>query len=113
MKTANFTAHPILFLHGKYLLKEVVDIRWCDLDCVSIAPELCEEFNTRVNIYTRPPPNLPVKTADFTTYSQEKLTREVIRSFILRLHALFLNKKYRFFDKYALPLLKRKVNTKI
>ena len=51
----------------KYLLKEVVDFRWCDQDCASNAAEIFEEFNTRVllNIYFRNPPFFSVKTAEF------------------------------------------------
>ena len=38
-------------------MKEVVDLRWCNQDCVLIAAELYEEFNTKVhlNIYFRIP----------------------------------------------------------
>ena len=41
----------------KYLMKEVVNFRWHNQDCASIAANLCEEFNTKVllNIYFRIP----------------------------------------------------------
>ena len=41
-------------------LKKLVCFWWCNQDCVSIATELCEEFNRRVllNIYFRIPPHL-------------------------------------------------------
>ena len=42
----------------KHLLKEVLGFWWRDDDNVSIAAELCDEFNTRVllNIYFSTPP---------------------------------------------------------
>ena len=43
-----YDALPFCFFIEKYLLKEVVDFRWHDQDCASIAAELCEEFNAKV-----------------------------------------------------------------
>ena len=49
----------------KYLLKEVVDLRWRDQDFASIAAISCEEFNK--GSFQNPPP-LTAKMADFTTH---------------------------------------------
>ena len=48
---------PFYFFMEKHLLKVVVVFSLSDQDCVSIASELCKEFNTRflLNIYFRIP----------------------------------------------------------
>ena len=51
-----YDTQPFCFFMEKYLL--AVDFRWHNQDCVSIAAEFFEEFNTKVllSIYISIPP---------------------------------------------------------
>ena len=123
-KSADFTTHRHFVSSWKSIYRKRCSVFWwLDQDCALIAAELCVEFNTRIllNIYFRFSPHpLPLKIADFNTtlfcFLIKKIMREVTIIYIATVGLFSFKVPFffvvsAFFDKYAMPFLKRNVYT--